>query len=101
MFEKLKKRWAVESNLQFWTLFLVFAITGSTAAKITGPILKYFLNPESLGFWTYQLIYLVATLVLYQFLLVGFGWLFGEYHFFRNFIKKIVKRMGLSFLFGN
>ena len=33
--ENLKKRWGINSNIQLTIIFFVFAITGSTAAKIS------------------------------------------------------------------
>lgn len=100
MFEKLKKRWKVRDNWQFAVIFLVFAITGSTAAKITGPLLKSVPTFEELNVWWFNVVYVIGTLVIYQFLLVFFGWLFGEFDFFWNFIKRILSRMGLAFLFN-
>ena len=98
MFEKLKKRWKVRDNWQFTVIFLVFAVTGSTAAKITGPLIKSIPSVENLNVWWFNLVYVFGTLILYQFLLVFFGWLFGEFDFFWNFVKRILKRLGLRFL---
>lgn len=98
MFEGLKKRWKVNDNWQFAVIFLVFAITGSSAAKITGPLLKFFTVFKEMNPWAFNGVYIIATLVFYQFLLVFFGWLFGEFDFFWNFVKKILKSLGLKFL---
>lgn len=98
MFDTLKKRWKVKDNWQFAVIFLVFAITGSSAAKITGPILKFFTVFEVMNPWAFNGIYVIATLIFYQFLLLFFGWLFGEYVFFSNFLKRILKRVGFKFL---
>ncbi|HPF10295.1 MAG TPA: diacylglyceryl transferase [Flavobacteriaceae bacterium] len=99
MFEKLKNRWQVKDNFQFWVIFLVFAITGSSAAKLTGPILKASSWIVDLPYWQYAIFYVIATLVVYQFLLVFFGWIFGEFNFFWNFVKRILRRIGVGFLF--
>jgi len=40
----------------------------------------------------FNTIYVIATLVLYQFLLLLFGWLFGEKEFFILFLKKFFRR---------
>jgi len=39
--EKLKQRWGLKSNFQVVIILVVFAITGSTAAFISKPILTY------------------------------------------------------------
>lgn len=98
MLERLKKRWKVNDNWQFAVIFLVFAITGSSAAKITGPLLKFFDLFKDMNPWGFNVIYGIATLVFYQFLLVFFGWLFGEFDFFYNFVKKILRSLGMKFL---
>lgn len=98
MFEKLKKRWKVRDNWQFAVIFLVFAITGSTAAKITGPLLKSVPAIANLGIIWFNVVYVFGTLIIYQFLLVFFGWLFGEFEFFWNFVKRILIRIGFRFL---
>jgi len=100
MFENLKKRWKVKNNRQFAVIFLVFAITGSTAAKITGPILKSFSAISELNTLWFNVVYVIGTLIIYQFLLVFFGWLFGERDFFWNFVKRILMRIGFKRLFS-
>ena len=35
MLEKLKNKWGIESNFQVIIILIVFAITGSSAAKIS------------------------------------------------------------------
>lgn len=95
--EKLKSRWGIESNFQIIVIILVFAITGSTASYIGKPILKYLnITTEafgSVGYWTLRI---VILFIMYQFLLVFFGWLFGQHSFFWNFEKKMLRRIGLK-----
>lgn len=88
----LKEKWNIQSNAQFWIIMLVFAITGSTSAKITRPILNSISWVDELPRLAYIIIYLFFTILFYQFLLVLFGWLFGEFTFFWNFEKKIWRR---------
>ena len=92
MFEKLKKRWNVTSNVQVTKILVVFALTGSTSAKVTGPLLKLSPVLEGLEPIYFYSIYVIATLILYQFILLLFGWLFGEKEFFILFLKKFFKR---------
>jgi hypothetical protein len=94
---KLKERWGIESNFQIAIIFIVFAVTGSTATYIGKPILG-FLNItletfDTLIYWTLRILILF---VMYQFLLVFFGWLFGQLNFFWNFEKKMLSRIGLK-----
>ncbi len=95
--KKLKERWGIDSNFQIIVILVVFAVTGSTASVIGKPILSYLnINPETFsafGYWTLRIILLF---IVYQFMLVGFGWLFGQYKFFWNFEKKMLRRIGFK-----
>ena len=98
--EKLKERWGIRSNFQVVIIFIVFAVTGSSAAKLAAPITQLLgLNPEVLSPWVYWPIRILMIFPIYQVLLVVFGWLFGQFQFFWNFEKKMLKRLGLGFLF--
>uniref|UniRef100_UPI00404A6F0E DUF6787 family protein n=1 Tax=Flavobacterium sp. TaxID=239 RepID=UPI00404A6F0E len=94
--KKLKKRWGVETNFQLTIIFIVFAITGSTAAFLSKPFTNYIgLTSENLG-WFYLPIRLLAIFPLYQILLVILGYLFGQFAFFWNFEKKMLYRLKLG-----
>jgi hypothetical protein len=96
--KKLKERWQIESNWQLTVIFIVFAITGSTAAKCAGPITDALGITKDMGWYLYWPIRIVLIFPLYQVLLVFFGWLFGEFNFFWNFEKKMLRSMRLGFL---
>lgn len=98
--EKLKKRWGIDSNFQIVVIFIVFAITGSTAAKLAGPLTEFLgLYSETTNVWLYWSARIFLIFPIYQVLLVAFGWLFGQFDFFWNFEKKMLNRLGLGFLF--
>lgn len=95
--EKLKSRWGIEHNWQIIVIIIVFAVTGSTASYIGKPILNYFnITSETLGSFGYWTTRIIILFIMYQFLLVFFGWLFGQYKFFWNFEKKMLRRIGLK-----
>lgn len=97
--KKLKERWKIESNFQLTIVFIVFAITGSTSAWISKPVCIWLgILKEDFGFW-HTPIRLIVVLPLYQILLVAIGFLFGQFKFFWEFEKKMLRRMGLGFLF--
>lgn len=96
--KKLKKRWGIETDWRLTVVFVVFAITGSTAAKFAGPIIEALGIAEDLGSgWIYWILRIVVIFPIYQVLLVFFGWLFGEFEFFWNFEKKMLRHLGLGF----
>lgn len=96
--KKLKERWDIQSDWQLFVIFLVFAITGSTAAKFAAPTTDLVGVTRDLGWLVYWPTRIFIIFPLYQVLLVFFGWLFGEFYFFWNFEKKILKAMRLGFL---
>lgn len=96
--KKLKERWNIDSNWQLTVIFVVFAITGSTAAKFAGPVADWIGLSKELNPWVYWPVRLLLIFPIYQVLLVFFGWVFGEFQFFWNFEKKMLRGMGLGFL---
>lgn len=96
--KKLKERWGVTSNWQLAIIFIVFAITGSTAAWMSKPFTNYIgLTKDALGGF-YLPIRLIAIFPIYQVLLVLIGFLFGQFEFFWNFEKKMLRSMRLGFI---
>ncbi len=98
--KKLKDRWGIDSNWQLCIIFIVFAITGSTAAKLASPVVSFLgIDAESSHWAIYWFLRIVLIFPIYQVLLVCFGWIFGQFQFFWAFEKKMLSRMGLSKVF--
>ncbi|RTY73401.1 diacylglyceryl transferase [Flavobacterium sp. GSP27] len=96
---KLKQRWGIETNFQLTLIFIVFAITGSASAWLSEPFCFWLgITSEELGHW-FTPVRLVLIFPIYQVLLVLIGFLFGQFKFFWTFEKKMLKRMGLEFIF--
>lgn len=97
--KKLKERWGIESNFQLTLIFVVFAITGSASAWLSKPFCYWLgITKSDLGFW-FTPIRLILIFPIYQVLLVLIGFLFGQFRFFWAFEKKMLRSMGLGFLF--
>jgi manganese efflux pump family protein len=94
MFEKLKQRWGISSVWQLLILIIVFAITGSSSMFLTNPVLKFLnislknMNPFLFYFYKIGIIF-----IIYQILLLWFGFLFGQYNFFWKFITNMLSKM--------
>jgi hypothetical protein len=96
---KLKQRWGITSNFQFVIIFIVFAVTGSASAWLSKPFCMWLgITKEDFGGW-FTLIRLIIIFPIYQVLLVVIGAVFGQFHFFWTFEKRMLKSMGLGFLF--
>lgn len=97
---KLKERWGISSNFQLVVIFIVFAINGSLSAKISSFLMNFMgLSKENLSTFFYYIILIVLVMPLYPFLLIAVGFLFGQFKFFFTFSKKMLKSMGLGFVF--
>jgi hypothetical protein len=97
-----KERWNIKSNWQVFVILVVFAITGSSAALLSKPILGIFgIIKGSVSNWVYYPLYILLIFPVYQVLLVSFGFLFGQHSFFWAFEKKMLISMGLGFLVKN
>lgn len=97
--ENLKKRWGINSNIQLTIIFFVFAITGSASAWLSKPICFWLgISKEDLGY-LFTPVRLLLIFPLYQVLLVTIGFILGQFKFFWAFEKKMLKRMGMGFLF--
>lgn len=98
-FKKLANKWVVTHRWEMIAIFIVFAITGSVSGKLAGPLTDVIgLNQESVSGWIYWTARILLIFPIYQVLLVFVGWLFGQFKFFWDFEKKMLKRMGLGFL---
>jgi hypothetical protein len=97
--ETFKERWGIKSNIQLTVILIVFAITGSTSAWLSKPFCFWLgIIKEDLEFW-FTPIRLILIFPIYQVLLVVIGFLFGQFKFFWAFEKKMLKRMGMGFMF--
>ena len=98
---KLKQRWGIDSNFQLTLIFIVFAITGSASAWLSKPFCFWLgITKEDLGYG-FTPVRLILIFPIYQVLLILIGFLFGQFKFFWAFEKKMLKRMGLGFLFND
>ena len=96
---KLKERWGITSNYQLTIIFIVFAITGSASAWLSKPFCGWLgLTKEDIGFW-FTPVRLLLIFPIYQVLLVLIGFMFGQFTFFWAFEKKMLRNMGLGFVF--
>lgn len=90
--KRLKEKWGIESNLQFWTIMLVFAITGSSIMFIRRPIFNLLNITEETALWIKVPLYIVVVIPSYQIMLLVIGTIFGQFKFFWEFEKKMFER---------
>ena len=97
--KKLKERWGITSNFQIIIIFIVFGITGSVSAVISGPLTEYLIGEANINFFIKFLIRIIVLTPIYQVLLLFFGLIFFQFNFFFKFVKKFLSLFGFGFLF--
>ncbi|WP_179347785.1 DUF6787 family protein [Winogradskyella pacifica] len=97
IFKKLEKKWVLDYRWEMIRVFMVFAFTGTSSLFIGRPIIKLMgITKENLNPILYWFLFIIIGLIFYQILLVTFGWLFGQFKFFWEFEKKMLRRFGLK-----
>tara|TARA_A100001011_G_scaffold343765_1_gene378363 strand:+ start:195 stop:503 length:309 start_codon:yes stop_codon:yes gene_type:complete len=97
MITKFKTKYGIKSNYQLIVIFIVFGITGSTAAYISDPLMEFInIKKSDLNFFIYWSIRLLIITFVYQIILLVVAFVFGEFKFFWNFEKKMLKRIGFK-----
>lgn len=98
-FKKLEGKWITNYRWEIIAIFLVFALTGTSSVRIAKPLLELVgftktIFPEGFfGGFLYWTIRIIIILPIYQILLIVFGTLLGQFKFFWEFEKKMLKRM--------
>lgn len=98
--KKIKERWGIKSDFAIVVIFVVFAINGSLSAYISKLLMGWMgITKANTAWFLYYPILLVLVLPLYPFMLMVFGWLFGQSSFFFPFAKRMLRHIGLGFVF--
>ena len=89
--EKLKNRWNLGSVGQVIVVLIVFACTGFTILFIKKPLLTWLAGDQGNTTWA-SILYYIFILPLYNIVLLGYGFLFGQFRFFWEFEKRFMER---------
>lgn len=89
--ERLKNRWKLKSAGQVIIVLIVFACTGFTILFIKRPLLSW-LAGEDGDSTLASVLYYIFILPLYNVILLGYGFVFGQFRFFWNFERRFVER---------
>jgi peptide-methionine (S)-S-oxide reductase len=95
MVNLLKKRWNIDSNIQFILILIVFSLTGMATLwvrKAIWPLLG--LAPDT-SFFIKVPLYILIIFPVYQILQLIIAFVFGQFRFFWEFEKKMFRRIGI------
>ena len=95
--DKLKAKWELDSVVQVLAVLAVFALTGSTVVYIRKFLFAFLEFGEATPFWLKAVTYLLFVFPAYQLLLLGYGFLLGQFRFFWEKEKKMMSRMRRPF----
>ena len=96
MIKYLKDKWNLKSNFQLVIILIVFAITGSGSLYISKPLMEFLsISSENMDIYLYWILRFIIVTVVYQFVLLLVAFVFGQFNWFWNFEKKILKKMGM------
>lgn len=94
MIKKLKNKWGITSNFQFWLIFIIFAIAGSSTLFVKRPVFDFLGIDSSTSLWIVIPVYIVTITPAYFIILLFYGTIFGQFKFFWEFEKKMLRRFG-------
>ena len=90
---RLQSKWELNSVAQVLIVLLVFSLTGSTVVFLRKALFGWVGFDEMTPWWLKTITYLVFVMPAYQVLLLAYGALFGQFRFFWNKEKKLLKRL--------
>lgn len=92
MLKGLQKRWGLKSTSQVVLVLLAFAATGTTVMLLKKPVVGLFTEGGEQPI-LFTVLYYLLILPVYNLILLGYGFLFGQFTFFWAFEKKMWARM--------
>lgn len=94
MKQRIKEKWGITSEFQFWVIMLVFSLAGSSTVWIRKPIFALLgVGPDTAFLWKF-LLWLAIIFPAYQITLMFWGTLLGQFRFVWWFEKKMLRRFG-------
>lgn len=91
---KLKQKWGIKTEFQFWVIMLIFSLAGMSTVWIRKPVFAMVgVGPETAFLWKF-LLWLAVIFPAYQVMLMFWGTVLGQFRFVWWFEKKMLRRMG-------
>lgn len=98
MWDKLKKRWNVNTGWDVLIILVVFACTGFSILYIKRILFAWVgISSNTTEAWIRWVANIVIILPLYQVVLLFWGYIFGKFSFFWEFEKRMFSRIGGMF----
>lgn len=92
MFDRLKKKWKLNSNFQVVIILFIFSITGSAALYVRKAVFDLAGITDATSLWIKVPLYIITVVPAYQILFLLFASLLGQFRFAWEFEKKTFSR---------
>ena len=94
---RLKTKWGVKSAVRVVLILIVFSLTGMTVVLARPVIFSAFGFDESTPFLIKTITYILLIFTMYQILILVYGAMLGQFAFFWEKEKKLVKMLTRPF----
>lgn len=92
MFERLQRKWKVSPG-RLALILVTFAVGGS----LTGFLGKKIMNGLGIAQdWLWAIVYILLVTLIWPLAVLLVSVLFGQFRFFRGYIKKLGSKMGIG-----
>lgn len=92
--DRLKEKWGITSNFQFWVIMLMFSLAGMSVVYIRKPAFEL-LGLTNAPLWIKVPAYVAIVFPSYKLLLLFWGTVLGQFRFAWWFVRKMLFRMRL------
>lgn len=89
--EKLKGKWGLKNLFQVIMVLIVFSLTGMTVVLVRPVIFSWFGFDDQTPFITKSITYILLIFPMYQILILIYGSALGQFAFFWEKEKKLLK----------
>ncbi len=93
LFYRLRERWEITSNFQFFLIMIVFAVTGSLSLVIADLLMPLIIGSLKVGSLFKIVFRIIFIFPIYQSLILIVAFCFGQFKFFWKFEKKMFRRI--------
>ena len=91
MINNLINFFGANSKLHLLKIFIIFGLAGSLSVVLSEPILQLVSIEKFISNkFFYWLIRLIIIFPIYQFVLIGVAFVFGEFRYFKKFFLKFI-----------
>ena len=95
MKQKLKTKWNIQSDWDFWLIMLTFSMAGMAIMFVRKAIFPLLGITHQTPLWLIILLYIPSAFIFYQIGLLFFGTLLGQFRFFWEWEKNMLRRLRL------